>query len=317
MNIFGKFKEPPLILAPMAGIADNAFRLLCKKHGADIVYSEMISSKAVYFNDKKTYELAKFEEAERPLILQIFGSEPEIMAYAAKKLYEFCKPDGIDINMGCPVHKIVSGGDGSALMKSPFLVYEIVARVREAVPSEVPVSVKIRKGMDDGNINFCEVALKAQEGGCDFIALHGRTRAQMYSGKADLEAVKTLKETLSVPLVGNGDVTSPESYDNMIKTGCDAVMIGRGSYGNPFIFNNLKRYRDGLDTVVPDRDTVKATIFEQLELSMKFKPEDIAIRESRKHISYYLKGFHGSAALRDAVNRADTKERLYEILNTF
>lgn len=314
MNIFDKFEKPPLILAPMAGIADNAFRLLCKKHGADIVYSEMISSKAVYFNDKKTFELATFEEAERPLILQIFGSEPEIMAYAAKRLYEFCRPDGIDINMGCPVHKIVSGGDGSALMKKPDLVYEIVSRVREAVPCEVPVSVKIRKGFDEGSINFLDVALMAQRGGCDFIALHGRTRAQMYSGKADIEAVKQLKDALSVPLIGNGDVNSPESYDNMIKTGCDAVMIGRGSYGNPFIFNNLKRYRDGGEMVIPHRDTVKATILEQLELSMRFKPEDVAIRESRKHISYYLKGFHGSAALRDAVNRAETKERLYEIL---
>ena len=316
MNIFREFENPPLILAPMAGIADNAFRLLCKKHGADSVYSEMISAKAVYFNDKKTYELAKFEDAERPLILQIFGSDPSVMAYAAKKLYDFCRPDGIDINMGCPVHKIVSNGDGSALMKNPQLVYEIVSRVREAVPTDIPVSVKIRKGMDDGSINFTEVALKAQEGGADFIALHGRTRAQMYSGESDFEAVRQLKSVLRIPLIGNGDVTSPLSYDKMVSTGCDGIMIGRGSFGNPFIFNNLKRHIKGLDPELPDRETVKATIFEHLELSMRFKTEDVAIRESRKHISYYLKGFHGSAALRDAVNRAETAQKLYSILET-
>lgn len=316
MNIFKRFQHPPLILAPMAGIADNAFRLLCKKHGADIVYSEMISAKAVYFNDRKTYELAKFEEAERPLMLQIFGSEPSIMAYAAKKLYDFCRPDGIDINMGCPVHKIVSNGEGCALMKNPGLVYEIVSRVREAVPSHVPVSVKIRLGMDGDSINFCDVALNAQRGGADFIALHGRTRAQMYSGKADYQAIRELKNILSVPLIGNGDVSGPREYEEMIKTGCDGVMIGRGAFGNPFVFENIKLHLEGELIVKPDREIIKQTIFDYLELALRFKSEDVAIREARKHISYYIKGFHGSASLRDAVNRAEDKQSLYEIINS-
>ena len=314
MKIIKEFKSPPLILAPMAGITDNAFRILCKKHGADIVVSEMRSSNAVYFGDKKTYELAKFEPVERPFILQIFGSDPEIMAYSAKKLYDFCRPDGIDINMGCPVHKIVSGGDGSALMKNPKLVYEIVSRVKDAVP--VPVSVKIRKGFDENSVNAVEVALSAQNAGADFIALHARTRAQMYSGKADYNIIKEVKSALSVPLIANGDVTDTHSLDEILKTNCDGVMIGRGALGNPFIFNRLKCHMQNIPYTQPSREEIKQTLFEQLDLSLKFKSEYTAVREARKHIAWYLKGFRGSAALRDAVNRAEDKERLYQILNT-
>lgn len=312
MNIFKTINHPPLILAPMAGAADNAFRLLCKKWGADIVYSEMISAKAVYFDDKKTYALAAFEPQERPFILQIFGSEPLIMAHAAKKLYEFCRPDGIDINMGCPVHKIFSNNEGSALMKNPELVYEIVSRVSESVP--VPVSVKIRKGIDDDHINAIEVALKAQQGGAKFIAIHSRTRAQMYSGKADYDFIKSLKSELSIPLIGNGDVTDPESFDRMLATGANGIMIGRGALGNPFIFKQLSCRMRGEEFTSPHREQINETLLEQLELSLKYKPEKIAVREARKHISWYLKGFPGSAALRDAVNRAETKEEIYSII---
>ncbi|MBQ9940789.1 MAG: tRNA dihydrouridine synthase DusB [Clostridia bacterium] len=316
MNIFKDFTNPPLILAPMAGMADNAFRILCKNHGADIVYSEMISAKAVYYNDAKTFQLASFDSKETPLILQIFGSEPEILAYAAKKLFSLSHPCGIDINMGCPVHKIVSNGEGCALMKNPALVYEIVSRVREVLPPDIPVSVKIRKGIDSRTENFVQVALSAQKGGADFIALHGRTREQMYSGKADYDAIKQLKDTLKIKVIGNGDVVCTESYDNLVKTGCDGVMIGRGSFGNPFIFENIKRHRQNLPPLTPSVQEIKETIFNHIELALKYKSETVALRETRKHISCYLKGFHGSASLRNLVNRAETKKELYEIINS-
>ena len=312
MNIQKTTDNPPLILAPMAGVADSAFRILCKKQGADIVFSEMISAKAVYFGDKKTYALAKFEDFERPLILQIFGSEPHIMAHAAKVLYDFCRPDGIDINMGCPVHKIFANNEGSALMKKPELVYEIVARVCESVP--VPVSVKIRKGIDENHVNAVEVALSAQKGGASFVSVHGRTRNQMYSGNADYTIIREVNSALTIPVIGNGDVTDPESLENMLETGVGGVMIGRGALGNPFIFNRLKCHLAGTPYTPPDNDTIKNTIFEQLELSLKYKPEKIAICEARKHIAWYLKGFAGSASLRDAVNRAQSKEEILQIL---
>lgn len=312
MNIHKTSKNPPLILAPMAGVADSAFRILCKKQGADIVFSEMISAKAVYYGDKKTYALAKFEDIERPFILQIFGSEPHIMAHAAKVLYDFCRPDGIDINMGCPVHKIFANNEGSALMKNPSLVYEIVARVCESVP--VPVSVKIRKGIDECHVNAVEIALSAQKGGAAYVSVHGRTRSQMYSGNADYDIIKEVNSALTVPVIGNGDVTHPQSLDKMLETGVGGVMIGRGALGNPFIFDRLKCHIAKKPYTPPDRDTIKNTILEQLELSLKYKPEIVAVREARKHIAWYLKGFPGSASLRDAVNRAQNKTELLEIL---
>ncbi|MBE6688630.1 MAG: tRNA dihydrouridine synthase DusB [Ruminococcaceae bacterium] len=314
MNIIKSFKTPPLILAPMAGVADNAFRILCKKHGADMVFSEMVSAKAVYYGDKKTYALASFRETERPYILQIFGSEPHILAHAARVLYDFCRPDGIDINMGCPVHKIFANNEGSALMKSPEAVYEIVSRVKDAVP--VPVSVKIRSGIDKEHINALEVALSAQKGGADFVSIHARTRAQMYAGKADYKLIKELNSALDIPLIGNGDVTDTQSLDAMLETGVSGVMIGRGALGNPFIFARLKSHMLGEAYTEPDRETIKNTLFEHLNLSLEFKPEKIAVREARKHIAYYLKGFPGSAALRDAVNRADTVQQLFSLLNS-
>lgn len=312
MNIFNTTNKPPLILAPMAGAADNAFRLLCREHGADAVFSEMISAKAVWFGDKKTYTLAHFEKAEMPFILQIFGSEPQIMAHAARALYEYCSPDGIDINMGCPVHKIVSNREGSALMKSPDLVYEIVARVREAVP--IPLSVKIRTGFDDNSLNAVEVALRAEAAGADVVSIHGRTRAQMYSGTVNYDMIRRVKTALTVPVVGNGDIVDGESLDKMLATGVDGVMIGRGALGNPFIFEKLRCHLDGLPYTPPTLDQIKQTLFRQLELTINYKPEFVAVREARKHISWYLKGFRGSAALRDAINRAETKDEIYKIL---
>ena len=301
-----------LFLAPMAGITDHAFRALCVQNGAEGVTSELISAKGAYYGDKKTYALASFDQKERPFILQIFGSEPEIMAYSAKKLYEYCRPDGIDINMGCPVHKIFANNEGSALMKNPDLVYEIVSRVKDAVP--VPVSAKIRKGVDDEHVNAVEVALRAQQGGADFIAIHGRTRQQMYSGYADYDIIKEVKDALHIPVIGNGDVVDEDSLEKMLKTGVDGIMIGRGALGNPFIFRRLKCHMANESYTPPTWEEIKSTIFTQLELTLKYKPETVAVREARKHISWYIKGFPGCAALRDAVNRADTKEELYKIL---
>lgn len=312
MNIFNTVKVPPLILAPMAGAGDNAFRLLCREHGADATVSEMVSAKAVWFEDKKTYALARFEPAERPFILQIFGSEPQIMAHAAKTLYEYCHPDGIDINMGCPVHKIVANREGSALMKNPESVYEIVARVCEAVP--VSVSVKIRTGFDAKNLNAVTVAQNAERAGASVVSIHGRTREQMYSGTVDYDTIRRVKAALHIPVVGNGDVVDAESLDKMLATGVDGVMIGRGALGNPFIFEKLRCHLDGVPYTEPTFDIIKETIFHQLELTLKFKPEEVAVREARKHVAWYLKGFRGSAALRDAVNRATTKDEIYKIL---
>lgn len=312
MNIFEKSSHPPLILAPMAGVADNAFRILCKSYGADAVFSEMISAKAVYYGDKKTFALAHFEQIERPFILQIFGSEPQIMAYAAKTLADRFCPDGIDINMGCPVHKIFANNEGSALMKNPDLVYQIVCSVRQAV--DIPVSVKIRTGIDQEHINALEVALMAQKGGADFITVHGRTRSQMYSGYADYNIIKEVKSAFDIPLIANGDVVCEKSLDSILATGCDGVMIGRGALGNPFIFERLKCHLEKKPYSPPSQDQIKSAIFKQLELCLEFKPESVAVREARKHISWYLKGFRGSAAMRDAVNRAESIQQIQEIL---
>lgn len=306
---------PKLYLAPMAGVADSAFRRICKELGADVTVSEMISAKAVCFRDKKTFSLACFHPEERPLLLQIFGNEPATMAKAAKELTERFCPEGLDINMGCPVGKIVKSGDGSALMKDPALVYEIVARVREAV--KVPVSVKIRAGRTKDTVNAPEIALAAKRGGAELIAVHGKTAAQMYAPPVDLSVIRRVKEAVGedFPVVGNGEITDGESACRMLlQTGCDHLMIGRAALGRPWIFEEIKAHLRQ-ESYAPPKD-VPAIICRHLELCCEQKGEDIAVREMRKHVGAYLKGFRGAALLRDRVNRSVTKQELLSLIET-
>ncbi len=304
-----------IFFAPMAGVGDSAFRTVCMRHGADGVTSEMISAKATVFGDKKTLQLARRTDEETPFALQIFGSEPDIMAKGAKILVDRTQPDSIDINMGCPVNKIVKNGEGSALMKNPSLVYEIVARVTEAV-APLPVTVKIRRGIDNSHINAVDVAIMAEKGGASMITVHGRTRDQFYAPPVDLETIKAVKEAVKCPVVGNGDVISGESAKQMLEvTGCDHLMIGRGALGRPWIFNEIKACLFG--TPMPHIPTGKELydeIVTHLDLAISLKGERQAIMESRAQIAWYVKGIKGAAAIRQRINSALSREAVVEIL---
>ncbi|MBE6650156.1 MAG: tRNA dihydrouridine synthase DusB [Ruminococcaceae bacterium] len=304
-----------ILFAPMAGVGDSAFRTICMRHGADGVTSEMISAKATVFGDKKTLLLAKRTDEETPFALQIFGSEPDIMAKGAKILVDATSPDSIDINMGCPVNKIVKNGEGSALMKNPSLVYEIVSRVVEAV-SPLPVTVKIRRGIDESHINAVEVALMAEKGGASMITVHGRTRDQFYAPPVDLETIKAVKEAVKCPVVGNGDIVSGESAKRMLEvTGCDHIMIGRGAIGRPWIFNEIKSTLFGAPMPhIPVGEELKEAIMTHLDLAIALKNERQAIMESRAQIAWYVKGIKGAAAIRQKINSALTRDAVAEIL---
>lgn len=304
-----------IFFAPMAGVGDSAFRTICMRHGADGVTSEMISAKATVFGDKKTLQLAKRTDEETPFALQIFGSEPDIMAKGAKILADAAHPDSIDINMGCPVNKIVKNHEGSALMKNPALVYEIVSRVREAV-DPLPVTVKIRRGIDADHINAVEVALMAERGGASMITVHGRTRDQFYAPPVDLETIRAVKAAVKCPVVGNGDIISGESALEMLeKTGCDHLMIGRGALGRPWIFNEVKSRLFGTSApAIPTGEELKEAIITHLDLAVSLKGERQAIMESRAQIAWYVKGIKGAAAIRQKINSALTREAVVEIL---
>lgn len=304
-----------IFFAPMAGVGDSAFRTICMRHGADGVTSEMISAKATVFGDKKTLQLARRTNEEAPFALQIFGSEPEIMAKGAKILVDAARPDSIDINMGCPVNKIVKNGEGSALMKNPSLVYEIVSRVTEAV-YPLPVTVKIRRGIDQNHINAVEVALMAEKGGASMITVHGRTREQFYAPPVELDTIRAVKEAVKCPVVGNGDIISGESAREMLeKTGCDHIMIGRGALGRPWIFNEVKAYLFGAPSPkIPEGEELREAIITHLDLAISLKGERQAIMESRAQIAWYVKGIKGAAAIRQRINSASTKTAVVEIL---
>lgn len=304
-----------IFLAPMAGVADRAFRHMCKKYGAEGVVTEMISSKALCFGDKKTEIIARIDDNQRPCALQLFGSEPDTMAKAAEISLKF-KPDMIDINMGCPVHKVVSSGDGSALMKKPQLAFEIMKNVVDAVGKKVPVTVKIRRGFDESCINAPEIAALAQKAGISAIFVHARTRAQMYAPPCNLQTIKDVKSAVSIPVIGNGDIYSAQDAKNMLdKTLCDGIMVGRGSLGNPFIFAQITEYLEtGSLTLSQTPQQKMADIEEHMRLLVADKGETVAAAECRKHLSWYIKGIRGAAALRDEINRTEDIEKTLSLV---
>ena len=302
-----------LILAPMAGITDLPFRLLCKEQGCDILYTEMVSAKAILYKNRNTEPLMHYEEREHPIGLQLFGSDPDIMADIAARVqdkgYDF-----IDINMGCPVPKIVNNGEGSALMKDPELVGRIVSSMVKAV--NVPVTVKIRKGFDTDHVNAVEIAKVIEESGGSAVAVHGRLRSEYYSGKADWDIIRQVKEAVSIPVIGNGDLLTPFDVIEMRKqTGCDAFMIGRGAKGNPFIFSQMKTYFD--KGYVPDRPKLSAIVDVMLrhaKMMVEYKGEYSGIHEMRKHVAWYTTGFPNSSKLRDRINHVESYEELTDML---
>ncbi len=306
--------EDPYILAPMAGVTDLPFRLLCKEQGAGLLCMEMISAKALQYKNKNTKALLAIHPEEYPVSLQLFGSDPDIVSEMAKGIEEL--PFQIlDINMGCPVPKVVKNGEGSALMKNPKLVYQIVSKTVKAIRK--PVTVKIRKGFDDMHVNAAEIAKIVEEAGGAAVAVHGRTREQYYSGKADWEVIRQVKEAVSIPVIGNGDVVSGETALAMMKqTGCDGVMIGRAAQGNPWIFRELAEYgKTGVHPEMPAKEMRKNAMLRHARLQIEFKGEYLGIREMRKHVAWYTKGMEGSAKLREAINRVESYDELEELLN--
>ena len=297
-----------IFLAPMAGITDLPFRILCKEHGAGLVYTEMVSSKGIFYDDSKTKRLMSIDERERPAAIQIFGSDAEIMSEMAEKISE--EADIIDINMGCPAPKVIKNLDGSKLMLYPEKIDEITKKVVEK--AKVPVTIKIRKGWDDEHINAVEVAQIAEKNGISAITVHGRTREQFYTGTADLEIIKKVKEAVKIPVIGNGDIINGETAKRMFETtGCDAIMIGRGSNGNPWIFEEIIKYLNN-DTSYqkPTIEEIKRMINKHLNMLCEYKGEYTAIREMRKQIAWYVKGLPGATQIRNEINKIEEIESL-------
>ena len=305
----------PLILAPLAGITDLPFRLLCKEQGAGLVCMEMISAKAIAFHNRNTEKLMQIAQGEGPVSLQLFGSDPEIISRIAKEIED--RPfDILDINMGCPVPKIVRNKEGSALMKEPKLVEQIVSKTVKAVKK--PVTIKIRKGFDDEHINAVEIAKIAEASGAAAVAVHGRTREQYYSGKADWEIIRKVKDAVRIPVIGNGDVDSPAKAKALIEeTGCDGIMIGRAARGNPWIFHQIRTYLETGETIAPPSvSELKEMMLRHARMQIDYKGGYTGIREMRKHISWYTAGYPHSARLRAQINSVESFEELEQLILT-
>lgn len=301
--------ENNLILAPMAGVTDLPFRLLCKEQGAGLLCMEMVSAKAIHYKNRNTEELLSIDPRENPVSLQLFGSDPVIMGEIAKQIEE--RPfDILDINMGCPVPKVVNNGDGSALMKNPLLAGKIIEATARAI--QKPVTVKIRKGFDDDHVNAVELAHIAQESGAAAVAVHGRTREQYYSGKADWDIIRQVKEAVSIPVIGNGDILTAMDVIRMgEQTGCDGFMIARGAEGNPWIFKQILHYfENGEELAKPEFSEVRNMILRHARMQIDFKGEYTAIREMRKHAAWYTAGYKNSSKLRARVCEVETYEEL-------
>ena len=302
-----------VFLAPMAGVTDLPFRIICKQMGCGLVYSEMVSAKGILYNSKNTKKLLEVDKNERPIAIQLFGNSPETLGLIAKKIEDY-DIDIIDINMGCPAPKIVKNGEGSALTLNPKIVGKIIHSIVKS--QKKPVTIKIRKGFDNNNINAVEIAKIAEENGAAAIAIHGRTREEYYSGKADWDIIKKVKKSVSIPVIGNGDINTPLDAKKMIDyTGCDAIMIGRAAQGNPWIFKRIIHYME-TGEILPEPN-INEKIEKALEHSrmlIEYKGEFIGVREMRKHISWYIKGHIGAAELRNEINKAKSYNEIENIL---
>ncbi|MGL5206860.1 MAG: tRNA dihydrouridine synthase DusB [Acidaminococcaceae bacterium] len=308
--------EVPLALAPMAGITDLPFRVICREQGCGFTVSEMVSAKGLLYNNSKTFEMLKIAEAERPTAIQLFGSEPHELAQASV-MVEKAGADMIDFNMGCPVPKIVNNGDGSALMKNPELAYEILARMVDAV--KIPVTVKFRSGWSDKSINAVEIARKAEKAGVAAVAVHARTREQFYAGKADWAVIRDVKQAVGIPVFGNGDIKSAADGARMLaETGCDGLMVGRGADGNPWIFKELRAMLLGQE--LPQHVEVSkrfAMIIRHLEMLVDHKGETVAVKEMRRHINSYIKGLPHAAEYRAKFNQIESREDCKSMLKEY
>ena len=308
--------ENTVFLAPMAGVTDMPFRILCKEQGCGLVYTEMVSAKGMYYNDEKSFKLTEINQNEMPACIQIFGSSPKIMAGIADRL-NASNASILDINMGCPTPKITKNGEGSALMLHPVLVGEIVKEVVHA--SEKPVTVKIRKGWDDSFVNAVEIAKIVEQNGADAIAVHGRTREQFYSGKADLNIIKEVKEAVKIPVIGNGDIFKPQDAKRMfLETACDAVMVGRGAEGNPWIFSSILRFLETGEILrEPSAKEKIETVIRHMNMLIGLKGQRTGILEMRSHIAWYVKGMKNAAEIREKIFRMTDADEIVKLLQGF
>ena len=307
-----------VVLAPMAGVCNSAFRKIIKEMGCGLIYAEMVSDKGMIYNSQKTKDMLYVEDIERPISQQIFGSDVDTFVAAAKMVYDIMRPDIIDINMGCPVPKVaVKSQAGSALLKNPEKIREIVTAVVKAVP--IPITVKIRSGWDSDHINAIEVAKICEESGASAICVHPRTRSQGYSGKADLDIIKAVKENVSIPVIGNGDIVSVETAKHMLDyTECDAIMIGRGCLGNPWLIKEVVAFLNNGELLLPPSYNERIDMcFHHMKYLMEIKPEKIAVLEMRSHIAWYIKGMPNSTNIKNMIFKVTTRAELEKILNNY